>query len=362
MTDLTMQLETFLNDTYELISPDGKRTGDGIHFLTTDTRTFCAKNRLNGSVHLCSTSKDSVGHEICSRHNVNRVPIYIAGANRDANYTHPSKDVYRTREDAVIQYGRASRAYEEMVEKQLSYSIWGNCRAQAKTTENPVEFVSIHAWGVNLESHDALDTVLMTSGLLDYAERCALMWQSIIQAGIESQVENDTDEELFILTPAIGCGAYLASIKTDTEKQVYIELIFQTLHKVCIDMQTHMERHKVFVRLVLLDFDKLVVTAYNNTIASSPTRYLQRAQMHDGSNLQNMFDPLLCVDIGTAHGAHLKSNARLGLVNAWDTFSWIGNGGSRDASIDGWYVAGWGYGSNFINNSYLLNFDKDNCC
>lgn len=51
----------------------------------------------------------------------------------------------------------------------------------------------------------------------------------------------------------------------------------------------------------------------------------------------------------------LLPNVQLSVVNAWDTFSWIGNGGSRDSSVDGFYVAGWLAGKTFVNNSYLLN-------
>ena len=43
------------------------------------------------------------------------------------------------------------------------------------------------------------------------------------------------------------------------------------------------------------------------------------------------------------------------IVNAWDDYSYIGNGGSRDRSIDGWLVSGTGRNVNMKNTSYLHN-------
>eukprot|EP00951_Prasinocladus_malaysianus_P050416 scaffold680265_cov62-Prasinocladus_malaysianus.AAC.1 len=43
------------------------------------------------------------------------------------------------------------------------------------------------------------------------------------------------------------------------------------------------------------------------------------------------------------------------VVNAWDSHSLIGNGGSQDASVDGWLVSGCGANKAFRNTSYLHN-------
>ena len=43
------------------------------------------------------------------------------------------------------------------------------------------------------------------------------------------------------------------------------------------------------------------------------------------------------------------------LVNAWDSNSFIGNGGSRDNTIDGFTTAGIGPGLKLANNSFLHN-------
>lgn len=48
-------------------------------------------------------------------------------------------------------------------------------------------------------------------------------------------------------------------------------------------------------------------------------------------------------------------NGKYGIVNAWDSNSFIGNGGSKDPTIDGWFVAGYGSNKNLINSSILHN-------
>ena len=46
---------------------------------------------------------------------------------------------------------------------------------------------------------------------------------------------------------------------------------------------------------------------------------------------------------------------KFGLVNAWDSNSYIGNGLTKDNTIDGYYVAGYGPNKELVNSSYLHN-------
>ena len=56
------------------------------------------------------------------------------------------------------------------------------------------------------------------------------------------------------------------------------------------------------------------------------TTTLTRANTVDGTTLDNLFTHLLCNEI-SSNGVNLLPNVQLSVVNAWDTFSWIGNGG-----------------------------------
>ena len=54
-------------------------------------------------------------------------------------------------------------------------------------------------------------------------------------------------------------------------------------------------------------------------------------------------------------GNILCSGKLLVLLNAWDSVSYVGNGGSRDATVDGFLVAGFGPNVALRNSSYLHN-------
>jgi hypothetical protein len=43
------------------------------------------------------------------------------------------------------------------------------------------------------------------------------------------------------------------------------------------------------------------------------------------------------------------------LVNAWDNMSFIGNGGSKDGSLDGWIAGGYSYQPRFASTVWLSN-------
>ena len=43
------------------------------------------------------------------------------------------------------------------------------------------------------------------------------------------------------------------------------------------------------------------------------------------------------------------------IINAWDSRSWIGNGGSKDSTIDGMLISGAGAATKLPNTSYLHN-------
>ena len=43
-------------------------------------------------------------------------------------------------------------------------------------------------------------------------------------------------------------------------------------------------------------------------------------------------------------------------VNAWDSHSFIGNGGNLDNSIDGWFVGGTNINTEIENGSFLHNY------
>ena len=52
----------------------------------------------------------------------------------------------------------------------------------------------------------------------------------------------------------------------------------------------------------------------------------------------------------------LNFTIRTTWVNAWDSHSFIGNGGNLDNSIDGWFVGGTNINTEIENGSFLHNY------
>ena len=119
-----------------------------------------------------------------------------------------------------------------------------------------------------------------------------------------------------------------------------------------MDNSVNMVNYKIIFRVVLQTKERDICLAFDNYIDES--YLIKRATMVNEDTLDNLFLPYQCRDI-SYDGKNIISDVNFGVVNAWDTFSWIGNGGSRDNSIDGFYVSGLLTGKTFINNSYLLN-------
>ena len=410
----TSKLGDFLNRTYEPVK--GTRSARFAHetFLTKATIDFCNATSqyslpaVNISL-VFDPSVVSVNEtmQLVQQHNDSRVPIYIAGDVRNKSYEGPPlMPAFRSTDKKPLDI----QPYVNMVEKGATYSVWGNCQT-LNDVGNLIDFVSIHAWGVNFESNEAVDSRLILktdqprceknitseTSMTTFYNMSKRMWVSIIQAGIDSQLKarktSGYDSTLVILTPAIGCGAYLSYLTSSydnlypdlassrkalgdkywdnpvdglTSEQLksfeelhrntynyqYMTLIFKALNDVVQDNTSNMKDYKVVVRAVLQTKERNTCMAFEENVRETTT--LKRAKTVDGTTLDNLFTPLLCNEI-SSNGMNLLPNVQLSVVNAWDTFSWIGNGGSRDASVDGFYVAGWLAGKTFVNNSYLLN-------
>ena len=346
--------------------------------------------------------------KLVHQHNESRVPIYIAGDVRNKDYKGlPVMPAFHSTDNKPLDI----QPYKNMVDNEVTYSVWGNCKAKKNTEDAElIDFVSIHAWGVNFESSDAVDTRLIlnhqktdTYKIISHNTKktfyhmCKRMWTSIIQAGIDSQIHakssSDYDSSLIILTPAIGCGAYLNYLvstydnlntnnaetrksfgdrywdnpttgltteELDTFEKLhrltysfqYMQFIFKALNDSVLAKQEEMTIYNIIVRAVLQTKERNTCMAFENNVRES--NLIKRAMNNEGSTLDNLFTPLHCNDVSNDN-VNIFPKVRLGVVNAWDTFSWIGNGGSRDMSVDGFYVAGWLAGKTFVNNSYLLN-------
>ena len=169
-------------------------------------------------------------------------------------------------------------------------------------------FISIHTWSPNLESTTTTDYfALMQNGHLNvnkYETHLRRTLYCIVHAKRIYNLDS-------VYCPFIGQGAFLNSLK-------YVDKV---------------KAHKCFFKLAK-EFKQ--ITFVTNS---------------------HMFDTYFSnEDTNILHDTLFKKrNGKYGIVNAWDSNSYIGNGLSKDATIDGFYVAGWGANKILKNSSFLHN-------
>ncbi len=177
-------------------------------------------------------------------------------------------------------------------------------------------FTTVHLMGVNLEScRTAEYRAVVRDGRLcrrGYETAVADMFAMLVACVDATGVEAPT-----VRMPAVGLGAYLSALDADARS-------------VCVD---------VF-------FEQLAAAA------SSRPRWRFQLCAFGGLGART------CDGVAVLRDVNLFSvdvAEDVVLVNAWDTVSFIGNGGALDRTVDGMMVAGIMGGAELVNCSYLHN-------
>lgn len=190
------------------------------------------------------------------------------------------------------------------------------------------DFCAVHSWGLNFESKETLDyrtyisdcgSKLKNKDIL--RQRMEEMLKCIFKAS--DYFHKGKYHELRI--PYIGLGCYLSGINSN-EIRDELKKLFFTLLKDITNKYTNMS-------VVICNPDQ----SYNNEILKIENSYENNNYFNFQTNLFEL------------------SPVRTTWVNAWDTHSFIGNGGSFDNSIDGWFVSGTNINTKYNNASYLHN-------
>lgn len=227
-----------------------------------------------------------------------RCPVYFG---------RPETDLFdEQRLEAVFGYG-----LRDLPEVPVKFALIAPNYAQAG------RFYSVHAMGVNLESVDTVDYAefVRSDGTLRLRE-----YQAEVTAMVDA-IKKCVDRfarhgSAVLRLPAIGCGAYLNA--------------YRGSHDECKDALV-----KALVS-VSLSRPAWTIDLCVTDLAGWPTS--------SGS---------VVITVGDLFDVAVSDD--LFLVNAWDTVSFIGNGGTADPTIDGMTVAGIGSGAQLINCSYLHN-------
>eukprot|EP00997_Jenningsia_sp_PLL12_P004503 NODE_1914_length_1036_cov_103.139818_g1556_i0.p1 GENE.NODE_1914_length_1036_cov_103.139818_g1556_i0~~NODE_1914_length_1036_cov_103.139818_g1556_i0.p1 ORF type:complete len:298 (+),score=82.31 NODE_1914_length_1036_cov_103.139818_g1556_i0:29-895(+) len=188
----------------------------------------------------------------------------------------------------------------------------------------------LHAWGINLESKDTTDYKrFFGSGSFDeqgYREEMRTLVHNII----DGVVWASSGRPVTLRMGAIGMGAFLKQMP-EKYRETAMQLLWRSLAEATQGLP--------LVRVQLCVFGDPRVWA---AAAGSGLHVLQDTDLF-------------------AVEPHRAPEQVTVVLNAWDDCAYIGNGGSRDATIDGFMVAGYwstshGRGNTkFINTSYLHN-------
>ena len=201
----------------------------------------------------------------------------------------------------------------------------------------------LHIWGVNLESRTTPDFLMMKNNFLNndfeiYYERQLELFNTIITASIDMAHKNNRPN-VTIQAPLIGAGCYLKALNS-IQKRKCIELIIKAIITTVQCMPDQSKFHLCVFNPDEFDNEHLQIL---RDFSSDNDKFVLKEGRKEG-NVMNGLD-------------NLNNDHTLGVVvNAWDTLSLIGNGGSKDYSVDGFMVANaGGFNNQFRNSSYLHN-------
>lgn len=195
-----------------------------------------------------------------------------------------------------------------------------------------------HVLGVNLESKTSADYMNMyVNGLFDlerYTERVREMARICVAAAVASveasgRLFDTTDRQLVLRVPAIGLGAYARHYGGPLGSNA--RLLFEAFRDAALAEPR--------VRVLFCIFEDSLREKFDEMRAATA----QAGNVMDKAE-KNLFE---IENEKVIHGP-------VCLVNAWDSLSFIGNGGSRDPTIDGFIVSDC-RNENMRNACYLHN-------
>lgn len=191
-----------------------------------------------------------------------------------------------------------------------------------------------------------------------YRMNISHMIYGILEGALASNYAGD----IIVNVPMVGLGSSLKAVQHEGDKEYAKKVFFAEILRV---MKEERYSSKLWLRVCLRDD--------YSTPDTQKLNKLPRVMVENRSDIFHL--PLasvggLSTDIfhNTKFGhktqfkvkaPHLRQHSQLPplqcLVNAWNSRSWIGNGGTKDNTLDGKLVSGAGDGSKLPNTSYLHN-------
>ena len=179
----------------------------------------------------------------------------------------------------------------------------------------------LHTWGINFESTETYDYQHFVHkqkiNFSQYEKRTREMFFTVFRA-LEKMIErnhnnhNDHYERVYLRIPLLGLGSYLAAISSEKEKEMCRKVFFRVLKEIS---SRFIKTSKLPLKVFLCHRDSSNVF---DSVQSSDSFEIS-------DNLFEISNDPTTLDV---------------IVNAWDSSSFIGNGGSKDPTIDGFVGAG----------------------
>ncbi len=236
------------------------------------------------------------------------------------------------------------------------YAIAGPVRVMAHEESGTPEYDArvVHVWAPNLESTSTADyetlinrntvshrnqTVHAVEDIkVAYGQRFQELWHLIIQSATDGL---GPDQTTWIQSALLGAGCFLRGCPTLLRNEL-LEVQFQSLRQVLAE---HAKKGtRLHLKLCIYtpgDFPDSLVQNYRDL--ANEVSYFSVGEGRDQGNV-------------LAHLPHSDPSVRPVLVNAGDPLSFIGNGQSKDFTVEGFMVANaGGFNPQARNTSFLHN-------
>jgi hypothetical protein len=196
----------------------------------------------------------------------------------------------------------------------------------------------IHTWGVNMEHRDTIDAHHVFNNHGEFIPTRYLEILDIIMNNISmacSSVHSSRRTPIVLRITALGFGAWATEIPLKHRKHL---------------MTGYLNR----LADIQVAFSSWLDVRYVAYPTKQTLKYNDR-QENWSICAENSDNPWVTIDPKQLLIPY-QSGATLVFCNSWDELSYIGNGGSKDHSLDGWTVAGGtGISKHFTNASFLHN-------
>jgi hypothetical protein len=271
--------------------------------------------------------------EKTKQHYQYRHPIHIGGPSYGSIDTSAMKKVLRFSKSDID-----SKNFDDPL---LRYAIV----APIFVLDNPLgrHHWVIHTWGVNLESNHTLDgRYVFGEGKFSstrYNHLLERMFQVIASSCDYIFSQYSSNQKIVLRLTKLGFGAWSSAIPADHKAKLLTRYEEHALHL----------NKKKWLQVRMPDYPHHK-TYSGKTLVERDHDPFGPPQLEES---KYMIEPY-------------PQNAVVVFVNAWDDRSFIGNGGSRDNTLDGWMVSGGSshfsksefgkpMGYHFANTSYLHN-------